>query len=179
MRQFIALFRGVNVGGKNILPMAQLRQLLADMGLADVRSYIQSGNLVFQSDSDETRAALSGQISAGIKKQFSFGPQILLLEQAELAAAIAGNPYPEATDEPKSLHFYFLTEPAGAPNLDLLSGYQLENERFSLRDQVFYLHAPNGIGRSKLAANVDRALGVSTTARNWRTISKLQEMLEA
>ena len=90
---------------------------------------------------------------------------------------MAANPYPEGEDEPKSLHLYFLTEPAGSPNLNLLHGQQLENERFTLQDQVFYLHAPDGIGRSKLATNVDRALGVATTARNWRTVSKLREML--
>ena len=177
MRQYIALFRGINVGGKNILPMAKLRQLLADMGLADVRSYIQSGNVVFRSAGDQTRTALADQISAAIEREFGFAPRILLLERAELEAAMAANPYPEAANEPKTLHLYFLTEPAGSPNFDLLANSQKENERFTLQDQLFYLHAPDGIGRSKLAANVDRALGVPTTARNWRTINKLREML--
>ncbi|MCB0013849.1 MAG: DUF1697 domain-containing protein [Anaerolineales bacterium] len=177
MKQYVALFRGINVGGNNILPMAKLRELLTAMGLADVRSYIQSGNVVFRSEAGQTRAALSSQISAAIERDFGFAPRILLLERSELEAAMAANPYPEGEDEPKSLHLYFLTEPAGSPNLDLLRGQQLENERFTLQDQVFYLHAPDGIGRSKLATNVDRALGVATTARNWRTVSKLREML--
>jgi uncharacterized protein (DUF1697 family) len=175
LRTYIALFRGINVGGKNILPMKELVSLMQQLGFSDVKSYIQTGNVVFRShhtNSDE----LGKQISARIKQHFGFAPQILILTQKEMEAAVAANPFPEAVTDGKTLHLFFLISPAQAPQLSRINEIQGPNEQFTLKDQVFYLYAPDGIGRSKLAANIGKLLGVSVTARNWNSACRILEI---
>ncbi len=178
MATWIALLRGINVGGRNILPMKELVRDLESLGLEDVRTYIQSGNAVFRAAGEEP-SGLGEKIAATIEKRHGFRPQVLLLAAGELQDAIAANPFPEAEAEPKSLHLSFLAAPPPAPDLEALRAVKSPTERFHLTDRVFYLHAPDGIGRSKLAAKVEKRLGVPITARNWRTVSKLRQMTRA
>jgi uncharacterized protein (DUF1697 family) len=175
MKTYIALFRGINVGGKNRLPMKDLRTLLADLDAQSVQTYIQSGNAVFQHETEDL-PQLSSSLAAAIKESHGFEPRVLLLDLDEMEQAIASNPYPEAEAEPKSLHLYFLASVPQHPDLETLEGIKQDDERFKLIDQVFYLHAPAGIGRSKLAARVEQALGVAVTARNWRTVGRIMAM---
>jgi uncharacterized protein (DUF1697 family) len=100
METYIALFRGINVGGKNILPMKELKALLENLDLQHVKTYIQSGNVVFRSE-DENAARLSSQISAEIKKSHGFEPQVLLLKIEEMEKAIEANPFPECAGKPQ------------------------------------------------------------------------------
>lgn len=178
MNTFIGLLRGINVGGNNKLPMKELVTVLEGLGLRNVATYIQSGNVVFQSERTDT-AALAGEITAAIGKSHGFAPQMFLLTTAELQAAITANPFPEGEPEPKSLLLFFLD--ALPVNLDLqpLEKLKTENERFALIDKVFYLHAPDGMGRSKLAEKVGQGWKVGITARNWRTVTTLREMAVA
>lgn len=176
MKTYIALFRGINVGGKNILPMKELIVLLEELGAHDVKTYIQSGNAVFQHKA-ESASQLSSKISAAIKASHGFEPQVLPLDSTEMEKVIAANPFPEAESEPKTLHLYFLDSVPQNPDLKTLEEIKKDNEQFKLIDKVFYLHAPDGIGRSKLAARVEKALGVAATARNWRTVCKIMALL--
>lgn len=178
MNTYIALLRGINVGGNNKLPMNALTTLLEALGLQQVKTYIQSGNVVFQSTRTD-RPALAKEITAAIEKSHGFAPQVFLLDGQALQAAVAANPFPEGTDDPKSLHLFFLDGIPHKLNLAALEALKAPNERFALIDQVFYLHAPDGIGRSKLAENVGKGWGVSITARNWRTVSTILEMANA
>lgn len=174
---WVALLRGINVGGRNRVAMVELREALTGAGLSDVRTYIQSGNVVFDTaDSDLDR--ISVRISAKILKNHGFEPRVLLLESAELERAIARNPFPEAVAEPKTLHLLFLETAPEHPDLEGLESVRAERERFELDDCVFYLHAPDGIGRSRLAERVERLLGVPATARNWRSVQKIRELAE-
>ena len=175
---FVAFLRGINVGGKNKLPMRELVEVLADLGLSNVETYIQSGNVVFQGESANT-SDLPEKISAALAKSHGFSPQVLVLKGEELEAAVAANPFVEAESEPKTLHLYFLMAEPEQPDLKLLEKLKTDTERFALTKRVFYLHAPDGIGRSKLAAKVERALGVPVTARNWRSVTKVLSMSEA
>lgn len=175
MKSYIALIRGINVGGKNVLPMKALKALLENLGLQNVKTYIQSGNVVFQGNEKNT-SWLSSKISAEIEKSHGFKPQVLLLNIEEMEEAIESNPFPEAESEPKTLHLNFLASVPETPNLKALESLKKENERFELKGNVFYLHAPDGIGRSKLAANAERLLGVTMTGRNWRTVCKIMAM---
>jgi uncharacterized protein (DUF1697 family) len=177
MSRFVALFRGINVGGKHSLPMHALREILVACGCEEVRTYIQSGNAVFSSA--VAGSSLSANIKHAIEERFGFAPQVLLLTVDRFVAIAAANPFVEAEPNPKSLHVWFLTEQPTAPNLEALGDLKVESERFSLQDDAFYLYAPDGIGRSRLAAKVDRHLGVATTARNWRTVSKIIELANA
>lgn len=177
METYIALFRGINVGGKNILPMKALKALLENLNLQNIKTYIQSGNVVFQSEAIDA-ARLSSQISAEIKKNHGFEPRVLLLALEEMEQAIRLNPFPEVVSDPKTLHVGFLTSKPANPDMEALESLRAENERFELVDRLFYLHAPDGIGRSKLAASAERLLGVPMTDRNWRTIDKIMAMAQ-
>ena len=94
----------------------------------------------------------------------------------DLQSAMDQNPYPEAVTEPKSLHFYFLDKPPSKPNWNAIEVAKLSSERYALKGSVFYLHTPDGVGKSKLAASAERHLGVAATARNYRTVEKLAEL---
>lgn len=174
MTNYVALFRGINVGGKHILPMADLRDILASLGCDKVRTYIQSGNAVFASSAKA--GTLSQDIEEAIDERFGFAPQVLLLTVERFKEISAANPFPEAGKMPKSLHILFLTHEPSDPDLDALTDLKAPSEQFALIDSAFYLYAPEGIARSKLAQKIDRHLGVSGTARNWRTVSRLLEL---
>jgi uncharacterized protein (DUF1697 family) len=176
MKTYIALFRGINVGGTNVLPMKDLVTLLENTGSLNVRTYIQSGNAVFQNE-EEKASLLSSKIRAAIKESHGFEPQVLLLTPEEMVRAIESNPFPEAESEPKTLHVHFLASMPKDPDLGTLESIKSDRERFALKDKVFYLHAPDGIGKSKLAANAEKLLGVAVTSRNWRTVCKVMTML--
>lgn len=171
----IALFRGINVGGNNTLPMAELVEQLEQLGLPGAVTYIQSGNVAFRCATKRT-ADLEPRIANAVQQNHGFRPRVLVLRVQELEHAVAVNPFPEATKEPKSLHLWFLSQVPTKPDLDALEQVKSETERFKLDNKVFYLHAPDGIGRSKVAERVEKALGVEGTARNWRTVSKVLEM---
>jgi len=175
MKTYIALFRGINVGGKNTLPMRELVAVLEDLGARNVKTYIQSGNAVFVSLGNDA-ARLSNAISREIKKRRGFEPNVLLLELEDIERAIRKNPFPEAATDSKALHAGFLAFTPEKPDLGTLESLKSDSERFHLIDRVFYLHAPEGIGRSKLAANAEKLLGVPMTDRNWRTVCKIREM---
>jgi uncharacterized protein (DUF1697 family) len=175
MKTWVALFRGINVGGKNILPMKDLVTTLENVGAQDVETYVQSGNAVFRSKEMDA-SLLSDRIRAAIKERHGFEPLVLLLGSEEVERVVRSNPFPEAESEPKTLHVYFLASSPKSPDLGAFEGIKGDRERFVLKDGTFYLHAPDGIGRSKLAANAERLLGVPVTARNWRTVRKVLEM---
>ena len=158
MNTYIALLRGINVGGNNKLPMKELVVVLQGLGLHNVKTYIQSGNVVFQSERTD-RLNLPQEITAAIKASHGFAPVILLLDAAEL-------------------HFFFVD---GEPkiNWDALERLKIANERYQLIGKVFYLHAPDGIGQSKLAENLGKGWGVNVTARNWRTVNEVMQMADA
>lgn len=174
--KWVLLLRGINVGGAHLLPMKELVSILESLGLDGVRTYIQSGNVVFRSN-QPVAAGLAETVAAEIERRRGFRPHVLLLSRQQLAEAVESNPFPEAEGEPKSLHLYFLVSRAEEPDLDSLNAVRAPDERFVLTDGVFYLHAPQGIGCSKLASSVDRSLGARTTARNWRTVRRLWEMV--
>lgn len=174
MKTYIALFRGINVGGKHILPMNDLAEILHQLGCDNIQTYIQSGNVVFQGGRDSPDR-LAKLISSEVSKLRGFAPKVLLLEAPELENAVSNNPFP--TDNGKALHFFFMETSPAKPDVDHLNEFKKPNEDFRLHQNVFYLYAPDGIGRSKLAEKVERSLGVPVTARNWNTVSKLLAMV--
>ncbi len=178
MSIWIALIRGINVGGKNVLPMKELVRDFQSLQLEDVKTYIQSGNVVFRFSGTDGKT-LGDRIADRIEQRHGFRPRVLAMTAGRFEAAIRANPFPEAAGEPKTLHLCFLASPPDAPDLEALNALRSPTERFLLSGDVFYLHAPDGIGRSKLAAGVDRHLGVQSTARNWRTVQKIRELAAA
>ena len=167
---WIALFRGINVGGKNVVAMRDLTRVMQSIGAREIKTYIQSGNVVFASDTARG-VDLEGEIATTMHTSFGIEAAVQVLSVTDFKAAAARNPFGDV--EGKSLHLYFLEAKPSAPDLDALASLQSESERYVLDGNVFYLHAPDGIGRSKLAARAEKLLGVSATARNWNTVSKL------
>lgn len=178
METYIALLRGINVGGKNTLPMQQLVAVLEALKAENVKTYIQSGNVVFQQRATSV-SNLSKKIATAIHKQFGFEPHVLVITMAALELAIRNNPFSEAEASPSSLHLGFLSSTPQSPDFTNLAALKKDSERFQLIGTVFYLHAPEGIGKSKLAASSERLLGVPMTDRNWNTVCKLRAMAAA
>ncbi len=177
MPRWIALLRGINVGGKHLLPMKALASELAELQLTNIRTYIQSGNVVLDAD-EKNGKALAKKITALIEARHGFAPHVLLLSRTAWQQAIDANPFPQATSDPQSLHFFFLDQPPNKPNLQALEQAKSATESYVLAGSVFYLHAPEGVGRSKLAATVEKQLGVPATARNYRTVEKIAELVK-
>lgn len=176
MNRWVLLMRGINVGGHNVLPMKSLRSLIEQAGGVDVATVIQSVNAAFRHvDSDRRRLASS--IRSAVAADFGFEPDVRLLTAEDLDAAIDGNPFPEETEDPKTVHLWFLSDAPVDPDLEALDAIRRDSERYELSGTVFYLHAPDGIARSKLAANVERYLGTSATARNWRTVTRIRDLV--
>lgn len=153
--------------------MKELVSYFEEIGGKNIRTYMQSGNLVFQSAPTLDRLNAMG-IAKRIREKKGFEPLTMLLAAADLRIAIENNPFP--TDNGKIVHFFFLESPVKQPDLARLESIKTATESFLLIGSVFYLHAPDGIGRSRLAANVEKALGVAATARNWNTVIKLASM---
>lgn len=175
MAQYIALFRGINVGGNSILPMKTLVAILEELGARGVKTYIQSGNAVFQSGAEDL-ALLAEKISDAVNQRCGFAPRVLILTLADLGNAIAENPFSVDASDPAALHLGFLASPPQAPDLEKLESLRAPSEQFHLTERVFYLFAPEGVGRSKLAAASEKLLGVPMTDRNWKTVRKIREL---
>ncbi len=175
MQTWIVLLRGTNVGGKNILPMKDLRTLLNELGFENISTYIQSGNCVFQSNQIDADK-ISSEIGNAIDRQFNFKPSVFTLRLDHLETTLEKNPYSSDNHDPKSVHFFFLSEPAIHADITALENLKKENEVFHLTNEVFYLFAPDGIGRSKLVEKIDKFISVDITARNLRSVMKILEL---
>ena len=172
LKTWIALLRGINVVGRRQLLMKDLAAIFQRAGFTAVRTYIQSGNVVFQSPQGSARS-LAAEIGAQIRKRAGFEPQVMLLSPRELAAAVRGNPFPEAQRNHKALHLFFLAARPPHPDLDSLARLKRGREGFALEGKVFYLFTPHGFPQCELHDKVERFLGVRATARNWRTVNAL------
>lgn len=170
---YIAILRGINVSGSKKLPMAELRSLLSKLSFSDVQTYIQSGNVVFQSD-EKDQIKLGNQIAEAIKKQYDYDVPVLVKTIAEWKIAIANNPF-TAEDIAKQAITFLATKPA-------IATFEIDSkeDRFEIINTEVYLYCPNGFGRSKLTNNLfERKLKTQATTRNYKTIYKLLDLAEA
>jgi uncharacterized protein (DUF1697 family) len=175
MARYAALLRGINVGGHAKVPMVALRDACSGVGLHEVATYIQSGNLAFSSDQSEHE--LVPLIEAAIVARFGFHVPVIMRSHAELQAIVDANPYPDlAVAEPKFLSVQAFSEPLSAALIAKLNPDIDPPEHFTIIGRDLYLQLPNGIGRSKLALHLGAKLGKLGTVRNWNTIVKLLEM---
>jgi uncharacterized protein (DUF1697 family) len=158
--------------------MADLKQILQSLRLQNIRTYIQSGNAVFETTPKLARG-LSNRIAEEIELNHGFRPRVVVLHADEFKQAFDGNPFAEAIAKPKTLNLFFLSSVPSAADFVSLERVKASSERFLLSGRFFYLHTPDGFGKSKLASQVERHLGVPATARNWRTVERLMEMSEA
>lgn len=187
MPTHVALLRGINVGGRNKVPMAELREVVTSLGYTDVATYIQSGNVVFTADEPDT-AALAAALEKAIADALGVAPRVVVLTRDELAQVVRDNPYPDEAN-PKYVHAVFLTEAPGGDVVERVAAAERQVAEKGSRDtarvvgRTLFLHTPDGFGRSELAtllarttdAKASRAAG---TARNWATVTKLLAMCD-
>lgn len=170
MKRYIVLLRGINVGGKNLVPMKALVTLLQSHQYQQVSYYIQSGNLIL---TYTQHPALD--IQSLIAEHFNVSATVLAFEDTSFLSLINGNPY--QMHDGKYVHSYFC-ENNIIINEEKLNQLIIESEIYTIKDNVFYLYAPEGIGRSKLVANIEKCLGQPATGRNLNTTNKLRQMME-
>jgi uncharacterized protein (DUF1697 family) len=171
-----ALLRGINVGGRSKVAMADLRRIAADLGLADVTTYVQSGNLVFTTRHGDVDEAISG-LEAAIASEIGLEITVIARTAQRLAEVAAGHPFASAQIEHRMLHVVFLADRPTSDAVAALDSDRSPPDRFEVRGDHIYLSYPGGSGRSKLSLDwFERELGVRGTARNWNTVTKLAEM---
>jgi uncharacterized protein (DUF1697 family) len=175
---YIALLRGVNVGGKNILPMKSLAAVCESQGCKSVKTYIQSGNIVFNAAA-KTAANFPSLLKAQIKKDFGFETTVILRSVAEWRAASENNPHLKPGVDTKFLHVIFLADEPDLTNVVKLNPVCEKDEAFTLRGKEIFLYLPNGAGRSKMASYAfDKVLRTVGSMRNWQTVTKLLALAE-
>jgi uncharacterized protein (DUF1697 family) len=169
----LALLRGVNVGGRNALPMRDLVELFVEAGCRDVRTHIQSGNVLFTADPHAVEP-LPGLITARIAERFGYRVPVVLRTADELAEVVRGNPFLEEGAAEAALHVLFLADRPEARRVAALDPDRSPPDAFVVRGREVYLRLPNGAARTKLTADYfDAALATTGTQRNWRTVTTL------
>lgn len=173
MATYVALLRGVNVG-QNLLKMDRLRELCGKIGMRNARTYVQSGNLVFEADGNASKweRALERRLAGETRLPVS----VLIRTAAEMKKVLAGNPFvKEKGIDTKRLAVVFLQEAPSKPALEKMHAVDAGNERFHCAGREIYIHCPDGFARTKLYA-LDKFLAQRTTTRNWNTVTKLSAM---
>jgi len=177
-KRYVALLRGINLGGHNRVSMPDLRALFASLGAEDVETYVQSGNVIFKSADGPGK--LTETIEKRIRRDLGLSVTVLLRTRAQLAKVLAGNPYANGGKASTKLHVTFLAAKPEIARVRELDPERAEPDEFQVVGQEIYLHCPNGYGRSKLTnAYFEKQLGVAATTRNWKTVTKLAELVSA
>lgn len=179
MKTYISILRGINVSGHKMIKMDALKQLYVDLGFSNVQTYIQSGNVVFQSQSQNTNE-IATQIEEKISEIFKFEVPVLVLEFEELKSIIAQNPFTkDLNKDVSSFHITFLKEIPSEENCNKIKDLQSNNDEFLIIDKSIYLYCPNGYGNTKLNNNfLENKLKTTATTRNWKTVNELVKIAE-
>jgi len=173
----VALLRGINVSGKNPLPMADLTRIFERAGAVEIRTYIQSGNVVFRA-TPKVAKSIAHDVSKAIHQGPGWQVPVVIRSAEELRQVPRDNPFLNAVAEPTTLHVAFLATTPDPARVAALDPKRSPPDRFVLRGRDVYLHCPNGIGRSKLTnAYFDAALNTVSTMRNWRTVQSLLDLV--
>lgn len=182
MPTHVALLRGINVGGRTTLAMADLRAIVTELGHADVATYVASGNVVFTSEHGDT-GALADELERAIAERLDVTPAVVVLTRDELAAIVAANPYPDVEDG-RHVHAVLhrdtaTPDPAAVAEAEQRARAAGSRDSATVVGSTVYLHTPDGMGRSKLAELLNRGDAIAAgTARNWRTVTRLLQMLD-
>ena len=177
MTAWVALLRGINVGGHRRVPMAELRELAGELGLHDVRSYVQSGNLVFRAAGDQ--AEYGAALERAIERRFGFAVDVVVRDRERWQRYCAGAPFAGArSTEPNRVFLVLAQAPPNPDCAEVLAPHATAGERIRVVGDAVWVHAPAGAGRSRLGGAVyDRAIGAPATARNWNTVAAVQTLL--
>lgn len=174
MAVYVALLRGINVGGKNSVSMADLRSLFGELGFGDARTLLQSGNVVFRSERSDV-TAMEKELEAAVASRCKVKVDFMVRSAGQVQSVIERNPFAEmAKDDPGHLLVLFLKEPVGEESVAALRGAIKGSERVSGDGREVFAAYPDGVGTSKLTnVVIERCLGTRATGRNWNTVLKL------
>jgi uncharacterized protein (DUF1697 family) len=177
MATYISILRGINVSGYRVIKMDALKKMCADLAFNNVQTYIQSGNIVFQSKTISTEKT-SATINTNIKKLFGFDVPVITFTQTELEVVINSNPFSkDKTKDPAFFHITFLSGQPELQNIELLKQVDLKNDKYEIIDKAIYLYCPNGYSNSKLTNSfLETKLKITATTRNWKTTNELQNI---
>ncbi len=177
MLRYVALLRGINVGGNTMIRMEELRAMFEALRFERVASYINSGNLAFDVETPVPESSLVASIESEIEKEFGMQISVMIRSQVEISNVIASNPFAGEFESHKEMHVLFLRELMPAEAVEQLSAAANEGERFAVRHREIYCHLKLGVANSLLGKDfIEKKLKVPTTARNWRTVLKLAEL---
>jgi uncharacterized protein (DUF1697 family) len=180
MTQFISLLRGINVAGQKKILMKDLKALYENLGFNKVSTYIQSGNVVFQSDMEKTD--IQKTIETAIQAHYQFEVPVLVLTKAEFQHSLINQPFTDIDleNDGSKMMISFLSAQPSAEHVETLLTYVNAPERLEINAQTLYLHCPNGYGKTKLSNNfVEKKLKLVATTRNLKSVTKLMQLLDA
>lgn len=189
MGTHVLFLRGVNLGAETAIGMPELRELIIRLGYADVRTHLRSGNVVLTAagtgdsaatvDAAQSAAAVARQIEDAVTERFGLTAPVVVRTRDELAAAVAANPLPAAEADPARFLVFFLSAPPAADAVRVVRPDDFRPDQFAVRGRELYQWSPNGVSKTKLTTGFwERRLGVTATARNWNTVTKLLSMLD-
>ncbi|HMX97150.1 MAG: DUF1697 domain-containing protein [Bacteroidetes bacterium] len=179
MTTFISILRGINVSGHRLIKMDALKELCASLKMQQVKTYIQSGNIIFQSTLHNCDA-ISKMIESAILKKFGFEVPVITLSQSELKGCLQDNPFiKERKLDAAYFHVTFLSEQPSVNNSVEAEAIKLRNDRFVIKGRCIYLYCPDGYGNTKLTNSFfENKLKVTATTRNWKTVNELLRLAE-
>ncbi len=172
------LLRGINLGGNNKMSMPEFRAMLEGFGCKNVKTYIASGNAVFNMPA-RLESKLAAMVEKAIAERFGMKMPVVIVTKKEMEQAVAMNPYPEVAATPKLLHLMVLAARPAADAVATLDPNRSAPDRFAVIDRFIYMHLPNGAADSKLTNQYfDSRLKTVSTGRNWQTVNKILEMMQ-
>lgn len=179
MSTYIALLRGINVSGQKKIKMADLREQLSELGWQNIQTYIQSGNVIFESDDDDLKE-LGQKLAEKIKEHYGFEVPTMVKRPADFQHVLEHNPFSKELEEiPKQFYVTFLAEAPDKEKVEALRQVDYSPEQWGLVGTDIYFYPPQGYGRAKMHNNFfEKKLKVQATTRNWRTIQVLLEMTQ-
>jgi len=178
MQTFISILRGINVSGQKKILMADLKKLYESLKFSEVKTYIQSGNLVFKSDSKISDIQLARKIEKAISTKYKFEVPVIIRTKEELEKILSQNSFTkEKSIDLKKLHVTFLSETPDREKMEQIKEVDFSPDQFIIKGKEIYLHIPNSYGETKLSNKFfENKLKVSATTRNWNTVNKLLEL---
>ena len=180
MQTYIAILRGINVSGHKLIKMDALKQLFEELNFKNSRTYIQSGNVIFESKKVDTKN-LETKIEKQILKTFGFEVPVLVKEKEELKNVLEHNPFlTKRKEDPTKLHVTFLSTVAEQGYIDMLLQGEYQKDEFIISDKCVYLFCPDGYGNTKLSNTFfEKKLKVKATTRNWKTVIELNKLADS
>jgi uncharacterized protein (DUF1697 family) len=180
MNKYIAILRGINVSGQKKIKMADLKSHLSELNFKNIQTYIQSGNIIFEYESDDI-IFLEDAIKSKINEKYGFEVPTIVITQNEIEYVLANNPFiNEQGKDPERIYVTFLSDFPSITNIEKLENFNYSPEEYILDGKIIYFFSPHGYGKAKMNNNFfENKLKVEATTRNWKTVNKLFEMMNS